>query len=898
MNDYEKLDNLNDLADQMLGSIDNYSEHLLYQTDKFLDIAKQMSPLIKSLRDPEKKLPVSDEQRKAVLARATKLQVFFNAVKETKEKMDKLDKAGLYSSNDAINNDAIAYEYMLKMKLAVADIKDRSTTGRFSDGIKTQGLNDIFSADIKDSKIDIRTGYLGTMSNLFLRKENSTNRVKARQALKNGTIQQHLALDVVDREIYTRFEIDPIDTVKELVESKRVQEVIKRYHEAEQYWLGSDLTEAEERASRRAFMETYSDELNGLYQALNVNSVPNANNVRNDIVNYLNNKELSGMMRDYTNMMLDRDNNLAKQEPWSYLFTEAAGMTKEEVEFRAIPTKNPVYDYKSAEPNAAQKEGLKEFHKWIYRNCDFKGLGEAFGSNGSARDYMEDFMKAPYETQIKTLYLLETKSRRNGPIPDENSEEFKNYVPDFKKLKDVMVSSKFKFWQRLNGKKHRWNKIKECMDRINSSKAAVKNEAPVNNNNAEVKNVAPANNNNVAGVNVAPVNNSKAPNKKGGQAFDEVVKTGRTVAGLVTAPTALFDKESKLVTGGTYAGDLLGAIQGVKALAGAIGKIGSDPQRTAGESFGIFLDGTQGLANIVRAGASSYNKLGFVGAELAKKIASHAGGGLNVLLATRAAYDANKLENRNDQFILDMADIIKENKNKNFDEKEKKALISKIMKHGRVLRNENTFKAHGRRMDMIGSGINSVGYGLSILGSTTAMPIALAASSVAAPIIIAIKNKREINDMRKTIDADLYANDAKKQSALKRIKDNIDKRLKRIPNTKYYKGIREKLKTLKAEDSRLLHHIRKNEARKNGCINEKQFKNFIIDRTKKEINEMYDMEEKYKNADEKHRNLGSLARAGAEKLIELAGERKPVKAEQPKAEQPVENVNNEVHRVK
>lgn len=438
----ERIKALNELLDQMLAGIDRHNDHLLYQTDQFVNMKEQLERLKKEAehepdnvileegqgdyeiievdRKLNRKMLESDRKE---AQRADKLSLFLQYVEETKKAIDEMGEEPA-----TVYRDIKAIEYMLKLKMVIAEMQDRIETenfdGDFSDAIDVKQMKKIYRMDAEGVFSLFRQSQ-AVAAVKILKSENTSEEIKnrkhaIRQAVKNGTLQQYspvIAFHTNQGKV--RYDMDkcvsPVDVVKVLSQSERVKNVLDQYRNAEKYWYGSALTEEEERASRRAFMECYAADLGGLYEALNVAASPNPEKTQSQILEILKENGLDGMMRDYHDMMKDRkvqdevaqadsdqkanqkanqneevdveqnlninneieraaqrERGIAPKDVRSYLYD--AQMTDEEKAFRAHKTTSVLYDAeKNAGNNVNKKEqllGLKEFHKWIYRRSE------------------------------------------------------------------------------------------------------------------------------------------------------------------------------------------------------------------------------------------------------------------------------------------------------------------------------------------------------------------------------------------------------------------------------------------------------------------------------------------------------------------------------------------------
>lgn len=215
--------------------------------------------------------------------------------------------------------------------------------------------------------------------------------------------------------------------LKLIAADEHIKKIFDLYRENNLNLISSNYDEEDELIASNNFITAYKDELASFFKKneIDVNSV--------SFYNAMEEMGTSDFATSYNN-----------QDAW-----------------QNEKGKDPLNDDMSL--TDAQRKGLKDFHQWLYRNCDKTGfLGS--GNAGSMRDFANNFMKQPAAVQLKALYLLQTGNRKNpdkAGLDDINSQI--NYVPDLDKIKKPLVANKWKIWRRANGSHLYWEKLSDSL---------------------------------------------------------------------------------------------------------------------------------------------------------------------------------------------------------------------------------------------------------------------------------------------------------------------------------------------------------------------------------------------------------------------------------------------------
>ena len=233
---------------------------------------------------------------------------------------------------------------------------------------------------------------------------------------------------------------------------EKAEEAAKQYERAELFWNCSNFSDEEIESRRQRFLIGYEDVLKPLTETLFPKQA--GEKEKKEAETYLQKNGLTEIVNLY------QKRREAEETYHSMKNAERRQKQKEKAQQESM------LDPSISEP---QREGLRKFHQWMYRNCDRKGMkyfGEKlFGSDGSARNFADKFMSQPASVQLKALYLLEHDKRKekdeNGVF---NQASQVDYVPDLDRLKDKMTATKWKVWKRTNGSYLYWNKLNEALE--------------------------------------------------------------------------------------------------------------------------------------------------------------------------------------------------------------------------------------------------------------------------------------------------------------------------------------------------------------------------------------------------------------------------------------------------
>lgn len=107
----------------------------------------------------------------------------------------------------------------------------------------------------------------------------------------------------------------------------------------------------------------------------------------------------------------------------------------------------------------AQKNGIRDIEKWMYRNANHKGLAVA---QSSKQRFIHHILMLPPRMKLLMFYLIENAKRHNPEYGDVLASQI-NYQPNLENFKDKMVASKWKIGLRLTGDQIRWDKLEDTL---------------------------------------------------------------------------------------------------------------------------------------------------------------------------------------------------------------------------------------------------------------------------------------------------------------------------------------------------------------------------------------------------------------------------------------------------
>lgn len=915
MQRYFRLANLVELIERKIASMDDRSEYLLYTDEKYKEISKEISKLLESVTETKADLKGYDdgfkeqfrkefgeiERRAKVAVKVLSLADQTNQAiekafpKEERARANKgiLGEVGGEALKVTIQKSKEAEAALakaLRFKSVIAEVKKNYKDDMFSTQYEPERLQDIL--DGNDDKGEKRLEALPRNSAVYSHVSTMINNDKGdRQivmaSLLNGSLQRSFYVD--SNGDFKSNSLDPVtgakETVKTIIESKTVQNIIKHYKEAEQFWLATSLDDNAEKDSRRAFVEAHADELKALYHAANVTNEgePQA------VLGILRENGIVNLIKDYHEMILDRkleakgeaislndervlvkDRWTAKNDNYMYLYSKnveaenaenaekvekAKEAEKAEKAFRSIRSSSSLSEAKIGDVKASEAQilGLKEFHKWIYRNCDARGMGDAFGANSSARAYMENFIKKPYDVQIKTLYMLEHRNRKEVPSNDLLTD----YVPSLTDIKETMVATRFKFWRRLNGKMHRWNKVKDCVDCIAQEELKAKNKPePKPEPELEQKlEQEPKQQKSRTDRFFEAAGEATNIADKFETGIDTVRNSGNTVK---QAYTLFVNRQGNSFT--ATAGD----VANVYWAGTSIYDTGKNLIRTVKSiREGEYKEASSAALDTINSGATSYVASAY--ASGAVEAATNFSVWTGIFGISRALIALVKGWFRRGRHSESVENKVDSNKIS-------PEIMEKLKKHETAIAGINYGKRRGYVIDTVQG---SVGLGNSIAGGAyswwtgalaeAVAPWTLGLVLIGIPIFTAVRNLYNAIRTRKVADKLFYKDEETKRKIIDAEKKKIDKRLKRLPESHDYDDIRKYLQSVKESDSKILDHLRSRYATEKGCVNEKQFKGVLVEEMSKDLRNMH-----YNQYSENPEEAAELKKA-ADYLLDKAG---------------------------
>lgn len=112
-----------------------------------------------------------------------------------------------------------------------------------------------------------------------------------------------------------------------------------------------------------------------------------------------------------------------------------------------------------------QKAGIKQISQWFLRNCTKKGAN--WWKDSSIVNWVFDFvLKKPDCVKLMAFFMIEKgleKIETREQIRQYVSDSQTEYVPNLENFKKQVVTTKWKFWQRLSAENFRWDKVRHAI---------------------------------------------------------------------------------------------------------------------------------------------------------------------------------------------------------------------------------------------------------------------------------------------------------------------------------------------------------------------------------------------------------------------------------------------------
>ena len=600
-------------------------------------------------------------------------------------------------------------------------------------------------------------------------------------------------------------------------------EMTREYAKAERYWVLSAMTHSEVVESRRNFVMMYEPLLRKIYDKAKARADKGTLN-RQAFIEKTDADGITELLKDYKSFKDPGSNSmefLHQGDPELPILRESVA-----AEYRSVEAR------KSAGDDIRSK--ASEFHRWMMRNCDKSGgKGAEFrGAGGSVRAFAENFMKQDPKDQLKAMYILENGLRHQKNV-DLSDNVINAYRPDINKLKSQMVSTRWKFWQRISSSNIYWQKLKECMDKVQYEKTTERD-----------------------GITAEEITGGTANAlMHGANTFD----AANTVAGLTG---------NELPASGITSTALWGAKNVVASVTGIVNAVKNSETMTIGQKLETASDVTVSGGNAILANTKyAIEKIPGVSKAALGTGVSLVGAGAMGYWTLKSGIQAGVSAHRASAHkgIVKEANRLAEQGRT----PEEKAELEKLVENSRVIHTINKEKVKSQLVDC---GFNSVFLAASITGiaaSATVATVFSGASIVVVPASIAAANKMKAVETKKVIDTKLYKNADEKQGKIDHAKFLIGSKfsmLNRKIRTKYKKLMAAHLNN----DSSILNSLRKKAVGDSGLVNNAALRNQIISGIG---NDAYDrlhgnfVKEKEGNVTEFDRKMDQLTR----KMIASAG---------------------------
>lgn len=563
--------------------------------------------------------------------------------------------------------------------------------------------------------------------------------------------------------------------------NKELYEEMKReYAKAERYWMLSAMTPSEIVESRRNFVMMYEPCIAELYEKAKIRA--DLGRLDKDAFIATADKDgITELLKDYRSFKDPNDRSmdfLCDDDPQIEGFKEGRA-----AEYRAVEARRSEDDY--------LREQTSEFHRWMMRNCDKSGgKGAEFrGAGGSVRAFAENFMKQDPKDQLKAMYILEKGLRHeNRRITDE---EMEGYKPDIKKLKSQMVSTRWKFWQRISSSQIYWQKLKECMDKAQRDKT-----------------VGPS------GIGAEEITGGTTETIMHGvnalDGADTVMKTaGKAVETIGTVSTALWGAKNVM----SSATKVISAVKNHETMTAL--------QKAETAADVVVSGGNAILANSKYA----IEKIPGVSKNLLGKSVSWVGVGAMAYWTVKSGVQSvHSAVRAGDHKEIVKAAAALNDQNRTPQEK---AEIEKLVQNSRVIHTVNKQKALSHLVDC---GFNSVFFAASLTGIVASATVATAFSGagvVVIPASIAVANKMKAVEAKKVIDTKLYADKDEKKAKVDYARFILGSRYAML-GTKLKAKYHDMMNNHFKSESSILNSLRKKAVGNSGEVNNEALRNKII----------------------------------------------------------------------
>ena len=618
------------------------------------------------------------------------------------------------------------------------------------------------------------------------------------QGMSSGRLMEEMQFSYDGKKYQCSVPMSRETRLKSTLELNPIKQMLESYDRSVDYWLTYAGSLQDEVQSHRAFVMAHRAELDRIYAILHPTGKLTPEE-QTKLSALLGEKHLDQLMSDYCCLTgkpaLDpvcQLLGLHKPENQS----DFADMMRD----AAIPQPTDP-DYADHEAELDLTGRLSEFHKWMYRNSESAAGGgrELFGGEGSARAFVEEFLRQDPMIQLKTLYVMEHKLRRSD-VSRLKDEDVRSYIPNLAKLKDEMVTSKFFFWKRLSGNKHRWDKLRDCLKNVRDSEIGSHLESVLSESKTQLLKQPRAINGLMKNITDGVKGSAFTVNKHLGEAFNLPLFGG----------VFLIGSDIPQIWQGLKDGDATAVFMGsgnaitdtVFAASGTLDIVGGALKNTSNASKMAVGAKLCSIAEVA----------GVVGDTVYFTIA-----GIDLLMSMDKKTYLEETEK-----IMGKVDPDKLNQ---FSD-EQKELFNKLTQHTRTAKINNSYETKKKVMSFAES---TAWLLCDIAALSVAAPWIAVAATATVPIYLVVNNKINANENRKVVDSELYKNDTDKQKQLYELQENLENRFS-LKGRKFRDAFRKKFGDLKNNMGKLASVLREKVMAKSGFVNLTEFKNYLVNR--------------------------------------------------------------------
>lgn len=175
-----------------------------------------------------------------------------------------------------------------------------------------------------------------------------------------------------------------------------------------------------------------------------------------------------------------KDEKIEEDDSLKSIVKEKVEMVGGQVEPENIDDKDEEKENNDQGLTDAQKNGLREIAKWMYRNSFrqgridwIKNIGLSVAQWAKHGNFQSDYSYTSYDKhynvdqimsksereKLLIYYLVENRKTNGTTVQPEDVNASQSYVPNLENFKDRMIATRWKFWKRVQGNEIYWEKL-------------------------------------------------------------------------------------------------------------------------------------------------------------------------------------------------------------------------------------------------------------------------------------------------------------------------------------------------------------------------------------------------------------------------------------------------------